>query len=288
MCKPLGDIQDDRTNSNMGYSFLQDPANTEWVAEAERYLTVRAMREQSYNTQWIRQGAINRAHVKVYQGDFLMFLKALVAAVHLTGGLPLQRKETLTLRHTNSAGGGLRNVLVWNGYVMTRSIGGKMFWKKGEKKVWRLLPARLSRAVVVYTSVVVPFLQALEMECDGGKGLTEFLFSSRVAAPEPRLLTGREMMEAAKGAFGREHDTSITVAAWRHIAIAFGRKYLTGDFAAEQLSMLEGDEEEGDGDDAAIDEMAGHTTKVAELHYARELDDGSKFDEFYNLGVRWH
>lgn len=285
---PLLEVADDRTNATLGYSFLEHPDNVGWVTRAGEYLTMRATKDAAFEGDWIRQGALNHARVRVYEGEVSKFLELLTAGVHLTGGLPLRRTETLTLRYMNSAGGGLRNMVVWGGAVMMRCIGGKSFWKVGERKVWRMLPAALSRVVVVYLCVVVPFLEGLELACREGKGKTEFLFSKKVATETPKLVAPREMTEAVKEAMASHHAFPITVAAWRHIAIAFGRRFLRGDFAMEQVGMLEREGDEGDHEDEAMDLMSGHSSKVAELHYAREVDDSSKFDDFHNLAIRWH
>ncbi|KAH6616943.1 hypothetical protein F5144DRAFT_585020, partial [Chaetomium tenue] len=140
-------------------------------------------------SDWIRQGVINRPRLDIYIADLKRFLKHTIAGIHLMGGLPLRRNETLTLRYINSTNGGLRNIFVWGGRIITRTVGGKAFWKVGERKVWRVMPVPLSRAIVTYMSVVVPFLEGLEVECLGGDGKIDFLFSQKVATKEPRLLT---------------------------------------------------------------------------------------------------
>jgi hypothetical protein len=168
---------------------------------------------------------------------------------------------------------------------MLWTIGDKTFWRCGERKVWRVLPRRLSAVVVQYLAVVVPFLEALELVQEGnGGGKNHFLFSRTITGETPKLIDERELTEAVKAASLRGIGSSITVMQWRHIAIAFGRRHLAGDLADEMATAAE---EQGEEDDT-IDLMAGHSTRVAEMHYAREIDDGAKFDEFINLGTRWH
>ncbi|KAL2185718.1 hypothetical protein L209DRAFT_744831 [Thermothelomyces heterothallicus CBS 203.75] len=75
---------------------------------------------------------------------------------------------------------------------------------------------------------------------------------------------------------------AMTVAAWRHVAIAFGRKYLGGELVEELTIALEQDDYKDD----TIDLMAGHSSQVADIHYAREMEGGTKFDEFFSLGYK--
>jgi hypothetical protein len=41
-----------------------------------------------------------------------------------------------------------------------------------------------------------------------------------------------------------------------------------------------------DKEDEVIDLSAGYSTRIAKLYYTRELDSGTKFNEFYNLAKR--
>jgi hypothetical protein len=47
--------------------------------------------------------------------------------------------------------------------AVIRTVGDKMVARKGERVTWRILPARLSRVVVAYLVVVLPFRRALEI-----------------------------------------------------------------------------------------------------------------------------
>ncbi|KAL2183712.1 hypothetical protein L209DRAFT_746220 [Thermothelomyces heterothallicus CBS 203.75] len=138
---------------------------------------------------------------------------------------------------------------------------------------------------MIYLAVVVPFLEALELEYIGGEGKTEFLFARVVTKPKDTdMVTPREMTAAVKIALLKGLPNAMTVAVWRHVAIAFGRKYLGGELVEELTTALEQDDHKDD----TIDLMAGHSSRVADMHYAREIEGGTKFDKFFSLGVRWH
>ena len=280
---PLDQIADDRTNGNRGFSFLTHPDNKEWAEAAGRLLIMKTMvSDETLRARWMRQGRPNQAQFEIYRREALSLQTMLLAAVHLMGGLPVRKSEMLTLRYFNTAAGGLRNIFIWKGYVVIRTVGDKTFWYRGERKVWRVLPQRLSRVVVTFIAVIAPFLETMELQWTEGNGKCPFLFSRRFCRLEPDLVSARDMTEAVKAALLRGLPNAMTVAAWRHVAIAFGRRYLTGELVDRLTAAADED------DDDTIDLMAGHTTRSAEMHYAREIDEGSKLDEFLALGFKWH
>lgn len=111
---------------------------------------------------WIRHDTINKEQRQIYSHHVEVFLKALMAAIHVTSGQPVRRPQILSLRPENTLKGALRNLFVAKGRVLIRTIGGKMVTKTGEQVAWRMLPGPLSRVVVVYLALVVPFKRALD------------------------------------------------------------------------------------------------------------------------------
>jgi superfamily II DNA helicase RecQ len=84
----------------------------------------------------------------------------------------------------------------------------------------------------------------------------------------------------------------VGISAWRHVAIAISNRYLNEAFGRD------GGDGEGDGDedgvaDSAWDLQAGHSTHVAGMIYAREMQQGAmgtaaRRDQFRAVSRQWH
>lgn len=67
----------------------------------------------------------------------------------------------MTIKHANSQEG-MRNIYVHRNIIGIKTLLSKMNWATGtEKPIWRFLPPELSRHVLIYISVILPFRQAL-------------------------------------------------------------------------------------------------------------------------------
>ena len=64
------------------------------------------------------------------------------------------------------------------------------------------------------------------------------------------------------------------------MAIAFSKRYLTGELVDCLTAVVDKD------NDDTINLIAGYTTCSMEMYYAREIDEGSKLDEFLALGFK--
>lgn len=113
------------------------------------------------------------------------------------------------------------------------------------------------------------------------------------------LWTGDEMRRLLHEAAVRLIGTSLTIATWRHLAIAIARRYLH----ILNLELLESsngscdgqDNEDGDEEDLynnIWDLEAAHSTDTAEMVYGRQVQQGSdsatRQVEFWNISQLWH
>ncbi|KXJ84714.1 hypothetical protein Micbo1qcDRAFT_210480 [Microdochium bolleyi] len=84
----------------------------------------------------------------------------------LVGGIPGRRPDIATLRFVNTAIS-KRSLLLCGSHIAIYCFSSKTIWRGGERPVWRFLPARLSRLVVVYLCVVQPFAHVIESTIRG-------------------------------------------------------------------------------------------------------------------------
>jgi RecQ family ATP-dependent DNA helicase len=102
------------------------------------------------------------------------------------------------------------------------------------------------------------------------------------------------MQEASARWMGRE--STLSISAWRQIAIAISRRFCRTDPFEDDQGKLEGedgwDEDNTAGDDP-WDLQAGHGTHIAGMIYARELMEGndtiiSRRERFRRISQQWH
>ena len=164
-----------------------------------------------------------------------------------------------------------------------------MVGKLGEQVVWRQVPRRLSRVIVLYLAAVVPFSQALDIEIGhtfGSKGTNPYLFAKGPIVGGGERISEDALTDSIKDISTRAIGQSIHIKAWRHICVAFGLRYIT------EFTMI-GDNEEGDEDEAAaagqtMHVMAGYTVQTAIRAYARERNKNDNFDLFIGYATMWH
>lgn len=267
------------------------------------------------------------------------FREGLLATMHMLGGMPARAWEILEIRHTNTAHGGARNVMVDRGMVMFVTLYHKNYRSAEQVKViHRYLPREVGELVVWYLWLVLPFWQQVQGMMTGGDRPSAFLWADEVVgqagepvepgAVEPGAVEPVEPVEPDRpdnpddvdaagpgGAPGRQQPTrerpwtpdrmrrimqqqsarylgtQVGISAWRQIAVAISNRYLNKAFG--QDAGHGGDEEDEDEADNMADLQAGHSTHVAGMIYARELQQGTlgtaaKRDGFRAVSRQWH
>lgn len=294
----LGYISDDRSNSMLRHSFLDHSANQSWVPMARNHLATKIDADSVQKRDWASGNNINRTTVKRYEAVRREFLQKLAIAIHLTAGQPSRRTELQNIRWQNSLQGGLRNIMISDGLVRIRYIWHKQRWTiNQEKPVWRFLPPQLSRILVIYVSTVIPFLRgALRAAGKDGRSSCH-LFSLRAlnqSGENTPLIDEKNLLsDPMTDLTSRILGYRITIAEYRHIAIAYCRHYMHGQTIEAILGETGGDtgneptEPDAEEDDIA-DAQAAHSTLVANLVYAREYDTGERFNEFSKASALWH
>lgn len=316
---PLPDIYDDKSNMTLAYSFMDHPKNKSWVELCCVELFGRLDSHPQRATEWTNGSRINPNAIRTYLNIRQDFLSALSVAIYLTAGQPPRRTEEQILRWRNTSLGGMRNVIVCSSTVAIRSLWyKKRHTLEEEIPVWRFLPRRLARMLVLYLVGPLQLCKCLERCLEGEyRPLSAFLFSKQVleqppavgnAEPEPSrgpgldsrskaslltpdVLLTKPLRRLTAQVWG---GPGITPAKYRHIGIAYAKRYLHGMSIEAMLGLDDTASPAADADEdaettvAVIDRQASHGSLVARMVYAVEWDTGEKFNMFFKVSTMWH
>ncbi|KAF2969220.1 hypothetical protein GQX73_g4329 [Xylaria multiplex] len=134
----------------------------------------------------------------------------------------------------------------------------------------------------------------------GEKGnLSYYLYSLNVLSTTPKdvsliasnVLLSKPIIDLSSRILAQQ----ITIASYRHIAIAYCRKYMQGK-SIKSILGIEPDEDEDNvessGDSKTILEItnaqAAHSTTISRMIYAVEYDTGERFNKFFQASLQWH
>lgn len=313
----LQTLQDDRAVDTVGFSFLTNPHNgrlkVTWETLFSRVCTVRQRREDWFEDATARPSQNDdvqfRAQaVAAYENDVKAFLRLLLIAVHLTGGQPGRSIEVLSMRYKNTAEGGVRNVFLSQGQVVLATWNTKTSRIQSQNHViYRFLPHRLSDVLVRYLAHVVPFVEfARELSSptyDETKMDGPYIWGYVSADNEYRPWSGPSLSRCLRTESTKYLSTSVSVAQWRHLAIAITNRFL-GNLATDvtvkkrKRDDAYGDESDGsdsnnDDSDNAYDAQASHSTRTASITYARLLFQGTLGTQhgqarYHQASTDWH
>ena len=109
----------------------------------------------------IREGGLHTwksSALQAYRDLLDSFLERLLLVIHLTAGQPARATELLTIRHCNGQLGSLRNIFIERGLIGTVTTYHKGYSTTGSTKIiHRYLPMEVSKVVVYYLQLVLPF-----------------------------------------------------------------------------------------------------------------------------------
>jgi hypothetical protein len=123
----------------------------------------------------------NQARISSYQQSVTDFLKLLFALFHFTAGAPARGTEWAILLHSNSFQS-QRNLFLdpKEGLFLIKLRYSKTFSTTGlEREAIRYIPSSVSYLVLIYLSVILPFIQFLNLSTTGQESkANELLFYS--------------------------------------------------------------------------------------------------------------
>jgi superfamily II DNA helicase RecQ len=315
---PWQSMHDDPSNEKSRWNFLQDE-RCRWPVDGKRWLWDQIKASPCQSEAWYDQETerVKRSRVDDYMDDVMEFRGLQLIAGHVSqgGGVP-RAPEMLSIRHENTPKGEHRNMFIEDGLVVWVTKYHKGYAISGDIKIiHRYLPRELGELIVWYLWLILPFQFALERRFywkrpneggEQGDGSQESPSRTSVSSHlwpadhRGRQWTSARMREALKRC-SREHlGETLTIAAYREIAIAISRRFLREcDAFADDHDRVD-DEGSGDGEggvgrrlQAIMDQQAGHTSHVAGSIYARLVEEmkgsvASSRERFRTASRMWH
>lgn len=163
---PWHAIIDIPTNQKVGRSMKDEILQVK--PETEQWLFKRVWSNSTLKARFTRQNGISSLNLDAtaayqYGQARDRFLELLLFLTHITYGQPARANELLSIRHTNSANGGVRNVFIEQGRVMIVTALHKGYSRSERVKViHRFLPRPIGTLLVHYIWLVLPFWEALQ------------------------------------------------------------------------------------------------------------------------------
>jgi hypothetical protein len=292
----LRSLKDNPAVSTPGWSFLQDPRNTA-LQGYERWLLNRItgterMREDFFvevePARWRRPAA------ERYLKQVDAFLERLILIVHIVSGQPARGSEIVSLQHCNTIDNLRRNVFLENGLVSFVTFYHKGYSVKGNVNIiHRYLPEDMSRLVVYYLWLVLPFasqLRLLALDQPAVAASSPFLWARPYGdagqcqhSPWP----SSRLSHILKQEFQTHLHTQANIQMWRHAAIAISRQHL-------RQAKFRKDFDVGAGPAATWnDAQACHAADLAASIYARGIEEAPGHTEqaraeYRQISREWH
>lgn len=177
-------IIDNAADATIGYSFVDqllelDPTSDGWLMK--KVLSLDSSRRAWMQADETVEGGFRLCPKKTAQYGQVMerFLELLLFLVHLSSGQPARGPELLTIRHRNTANGGIRNLLIDRGLVMIVTGYHKGFSRTERLKViQRFLPREVGILLVYYLWLVVRFWEELQVNVLGREELSPSVWAT--------------------------------------------------------------------------------------------------------------
>ncbi|KXH39658.1 hypothetical protein CSAL01_12557 [Colletotrichum salicis] len=308
---PWLSIEDDHSETKVGYSFLSDDRNG-WVRQADGWVFQRIAGSMELRRRWGLEGELfvpfQPEAVRTYGYTFEQFRERLWMLLHMLGGQPGRATEVSGLRIVNTVNGGVRNVFAHDSMMCFVTSYHKGYRTTGQAKViHRYLPREVGELFVWYLWLVLPFWQEVQGIIQQANRYSAFLWADETVQQgemsshrdregerdssgdracteevndgiykwtwrEEQVWTTDRARRILQHHSGRLLGSCVNVSTWRHIAIGIANRYLNEAFGQQRESNDGyGDEEDAEEEDSPWDLQAGHGTRVAGMVYAREL-----------------
>jgi superfamily II DNA helicase RecQ len=201
---PWSSVEDDHSEDRIGYSFLDDDRNGEWLQAGKNWVMRRIGESQAQRKSWFdhkREDGKpfhNRA-VQSYGQTINQFMERLFMLMHMVAGQPARATEILGIRHKNTMNGGVRNIFAHNGMMCFVTSYHKSFRATGQAKViHRYLPQALGELLVWYLWLVLPFWQQVQGIVKDAPIRSPFMWPDEVVRKsEGSVVEERERRQAA-------------------------------------------------------------------------------------------
>ncbi|KAM7208117.1 telomere-linked helicase 1, partial [Rhypophila decipiens] len=119
--------------------------------------------------------------VRQYGAAVDMFREGMLTIMHMLGGMPARSWELLEIRHSNTANGGVRNIIIDRGMVCFVTLYHKNYRSSEQVKIiHRYLPREAGELLVWYLWLVLPFWQQVQGIVKGADDASGFLWADEI------------------------------------------------------------------------------------------------------------
>uniref|UniRef100_A0A4E9DLA7 Helicase ATP-binding domain-containing protein n=1 Tax=Gibberella zeae TaxID=5518 RepID=A0A4E9DLA7_GIBZA len=372
---PWGKMQDNANDDALGYS-MADSLYQAAGEESRTWLISFIWNSPELRAKWYPNSSTASAPPSIpvlssYLGLVDQLLEHLLFLIHLSAGLPARSTELLTIRHRNTAAGGIRNIFIDRGLVMiVIGIHKNLSQSQRLKVIHRFIPQEVGVLLVYYLWLVVPFCEgALSnlpsySDSDQRRTLSPFVWKTTSLAenadgfktqqtkvtdqmlntlrsklgfpipsegqpqqqnedridndqvmnrslkpddiyisPSVKSFTSARMTRIIKRQGVVIGIDSLGMSAWRHIAVAIGRRFIRDAAITSQGHFSEAVDSDSDSDasgqedigeqDTILNKQTGHSAQTSAMVYGRGIQEAhfethQRRETFRRLSQEWH
>ena len=231
---PWGGLHDDPSIRGLGWSWMQDQ-RSRLPTDGQEWLYERIQAREDLQDRFVSstsEGGYHGERVRDWMRQLARFRGLLLVLMHITGGQPARGTEILSCRHRNTAAGSHRNVFIEDGQVVFVTKYHKGVQMTGDVKIiHRYLPREVGELVVWYLWLALPFIERIEALVWQQSAVSDHMWP---ADPDGSKWTTDRMKRVLQQVSTKALGQSISVAAYREIAIAISRQWVRGDTAFQR------------------------------------------------------
>jgi hypothetical protein len=174
---------DNPTESKIGWSFLHDIRNQfETRIPGRDWLARRVIETPRLSHEFVQSTGPDgikwrRSRIDKYCRKIELFQEQLLILMHLTGGQAARAPEIISIRHRNTANGGIRNIFIDGGLVLFVTAYHKGYeYSEKAKLIQRFLPKEVGELLVYYLWLALSFFETIQVVVDGVDKLSAFVW----------------------------------------------------------------------------------------------------------------
>ena len=243
---------------------------------------------QNGEIKWKPEAANN------YLRTYNRFIKALLVVVHVGGGMParatelepyLRLNDAFRYRSLYAVG---RRVFFLAGYNKTSAATGK------DKPIARFMDEAASLLLQLDSLLIRPFVSLMARTHLSANSAAADNYHYHMWVEDGKVANAQDLRSWFANEFHQFSGVALKLSEYRHIAKYFGK--LAGCNVALQSGMPEAmgeEEEDDDGTFNVMDMQHGHSSSVADRHYALTDKEhpalrDNRMGAFRDCSIRWH
>lgn len=185
-------MYDNMAETREGWSFLDD-TRSRFSVDGKWWIWNRVFKNAHLYRQFIKDEKENGEvewrgkAIRKYEEKLVVFQELLLCIDHFGGGKPGRAPEMLSIRHRNTANGGIRNVVYEQGLIglVPRATKG---YKASHrlKAIYRFLSREASELMIYYLWIVLPWWEAIQVSVDADIQASPFIWGRGKTEQERR------------------------------------------------------------------------------------------------------